>query len=215
MLKDIPYSVLKQDKRAYEIMLLRDQCDKTFTDIAKECELLVARIVQIYNKLKIEQIRLYINHIAIVLGHNDTSQLKKVYHEVYECYQNWSYACAYFEKTYKDILTEYRNGEPGMPIQFIETIPPFKPKLSKKTIARVIEMREAEKASFIIIAKELRMTQSKAKHTYEWFYHKQVLKLIKALQEKAESNEEKSAIWNYYFKGYKSSKKRYDMLTKE
>ena len=36
MLKNIPYSVLKQNGRAYEMMLLRDQHDNTFADIAKE-----------------------------------------------------------------------------------------------------------------------------------------------------------------------------------
>ena len=212
-MKDIPYSILKQDERAYEIMLLRDQHGNTFTDIAKECERSVARVVQVYNKLKIKQIRLYINHIAVVLGYSGTSQVRKIYDDACECYQDLSYAGAYLEKKYKDILTEYRDGEPGMPTQFIRSMPPFKPKLSEKTVARVVEMREAEKASFAAVAKELRMTRAKARHTYEMFYHKQVLELIRALEEKAESNEEKRAIWNYYFRGNKTAKKRYDMLT--
>lgn len=214
MLKDIPYSILKQDGRAYEIMLLRDQYNNTFTDIAKEREISVARVVQIYNKIKMKQIHLYINHIAVVLGYESTSQVRKVFNDADECYQDRTYACAYLEKKYKHILTKYRSREPGMPTQFIKSMPPFKPKLSKKTIARVVEMRDVEKASFVAIAKELRMTQAKARHTYEGFYHKQVLELIRALQEKSESNEEKMAIWNYYFRGNNSSKKRYDMLIK-
>lgn len=215
MLKEEAYRELQKDRRAYEIMLLRDQQGKTFTDIAKEYEISSAWAVQKYNRLKMKQIRLYINHIAAVLGHESTSQVENVFQNAYECYQDWTYACAYLEKRYKDILMEYRDGEPGMPTQFIKDMPPFKPKLSKKTVARVIELREAEKASFVTIAKELRMTQAKARHTYEMFYHKQVIALIKALQEKAESKEEKAAIWNYYFGRYHSSKKRYDMLTKE
>lgn len=214
MLKGTPYSVLKQDERAYKIMLLRDQYDNTFTDIAKEYGISVVRVKQIYNKTKMKQTRLYITYISIVLGHENISQIRKVYDEAYECYQDWTYACAYLEKKYKDILVEYRSGEPGMPAQFIKSIPPFKPKVSKKTIARVVEMREAEKASFIAIGKELHMTQAKARHTYERFYHKQVLELIEALQEKAESYEEKRAIWDYYFRGYKTPKKRYDELMK-
>lgn len=214
MLKAIPYSVLKRDERAYEIMLLRDQYDNTFTDISKEFEISAVRVIQLYNKLKVKQIRLYINQIAVVLGHENTSQVRKVYDDVTECYQDRRYSCAYLEKKYKDILTDYRNGEPGMPAWFVRSIPPFRLELSKKTIARVIEMREVEKVSFVKIAKELRMTQAKAKRTYEMFYHKQVLELIKALQEEADSYEEKSAIWDYYFRGNKSSKKRYDMLTK-
>ena len=215
MLKEEAYRELQKDRRAYEIMLLRDQQGKTFTDIAKEYEISSAWAVQKYNRLKMKQIRLYINHIAAVLGHESTSQVENVFRNAYECYQDQTYACAYLEKRYKDILMEYRDGEPGMPTQFIKDMPPFKPKLSKKTVARVIELREAEKASFVTIAKELRMTQAKARHTYEMFYHKQVIALIKALQEKAESKEEKAAIWNYYFGRYHSSKKRYDMLTKE
>ncbi len=213
-MKDIPYSELNQDERAYEIMLLRDQHGNTFADIAKEFEISAERVIQIYNKLKLKQIRLYINHIAVVLGYESTSQVKNVFDNAYECYQDWTYACAYLEKKYKDILIEYRDGEPGMPTQFIGNMPPFKPKLSKKIVARVIELRDVEKASFVTIAKELRMTQAKAKRTYEMFYHKQVLALIHALQEKAESKEEKAAIWDYYFRRYHSSKKRYDMLTK-
>ncbi len=213
-MKDMPYSELNQDKRAYEIMLLRDQHGNTFTDIAKEFEISPGRVIQIYKKLKLKQIRLYINHIAAVLGYESTLQVKNVFDNAYECYQDRTYACAYLEKKYKDILIEYRDGEPGMPTQFIRNMPPFKPKLSQKTVARVIELRDVEKASFVTIAKELRMTQAKAKHTYELFYHKQVLALIKALQEKAESKEEKENIWNYYFRRYHSSKKRYDMLTK-
>ena len=210
----MPYSELNQDKRAYEIMLLRDQHGNTFTDIAKEFEISPQRVIQIYNKLKIKQIRLYINHIAAVLGYESTLQVKNVFDNAYECYQDRTYACAYLEKKYEDILIEYRDGETGMPTQFIRNMSPLKPKLSKKTVARVIELRDVEKASFVTIAKELRITQAKAKHTYEMFYHKQVLALIKALQEKAESKEEKENIWNYYFRRYHSSKKRYDMLTK-
>ena len=177
----MPYSELNQDKRAYEIMLLRDQHGNTFTDIAKEFEISPQRAIQIYNKLKIKQIRLYINHIAAVLGYESTLQVKNVFDNAYECYQDRTYACAYLEKKYEDILIEYRDGEPGMPTQFIRNMPPFKPKLSKKTVARVIELRDVEKASFVTIAKELRITQAKAKHTYELFYHKQVLALIKGI----------------------------------
>lgn len=214
MLKEKPYRELQKDRRAYEMMLLRDQHGNTFTDIAKEYEISVAWAVQKYNRLKIKQTCLYINHIAAVLGDESASQVENVFRNAYECYRDWTYACAYLEKKYKDILMEYRDGEPGMPIHFIRSMPPFKPKLSKKTVARVIEMREAEKASFVTIAKELRMTQAKARHTYEMFYHKQVIALIHVLQEKEEDREKKAAIWDYYFGRYHSSKKRYDVLTK-
>lgn len=83
------------------------------------------------------------------------------------------------------------NIEPEMPMQFIKSMPPFKIKFSRKMVARVIAMREVEKASYKVIGKELHMTQEKARHTYEWFYHVQVIELIASLQEKASSCEEK------------------------
>lgn len=109
-MKDIPYSTLKQDERAYEIMLLRDQHDNTFTDIANEYSISVVRVRQIYNKTKIKQIRLYIQHISIELGHENTSQIRKIYDDAYECYQDWTYACAYLEKNIKTFWTSTESG---------------------------------------------------------------------------------------------------------
>ena len=211
MLKDIPYSKLTQDGRAYEIMLLRDQYGNTFTDLAKEYKISVSRVGQLYNRILHKKIHLYINHISVVLGHKNDGQLRKVYNDAYDCYQDWVYACAYLEKKYKDILIEYRGGEPGLPTQFINNLPPFKLKLSKKTIARVIEMRDVQKASFVTIAKELQMTQEKERITYHSFYHKKVMDIIK----KAESEEEKNALRKVYFRGNKTPKHRYDMITKD
>ena len=132
MLKDIPYSCLKQDGRAYKIMLLRNQHGNTFTDIAKECEISITRAAQIYNKQK-KQVQLYINHIAVTLGYENIVAVRNVYNAAHECYQNCTYACAYLEKEYKTILIEYRDGEPGMPAQFIKRMPPFKAKLILNT----------------------------------------------------------------------------------
>lgn len=212
MLKDIPYTELTKEARAYEIMLLRDQYDNTYNDIAREYNISGARAAQIYRRTLRKKIYLYINHISITLGYSDVLQIRNLYYAVFDCYQNHKYACAYLEKKYDDILTVYRDGEPGIPMQFINSIPPFRPKLNSKTIDCVINMREIQKASFITIAKELQITQAKAKDIYEMFYHKQVLEIIKFLQNKTESKEEKDAIWNFCMRNNKSAKKRYDML---
>lgn len=213
-MKDLPYSVLKQDERAYKIMLFREQDGCTFADISKKVEISVSRTIQIYNKLKIRQLQLYINHIAAVLGHDSTSQIREVYDSAYECYQDRVYVCAYLENEYKDILAQYRCGEPGMSKQFIRNLPPFSPQLSEKTIDRVIELRDIENASFAAISKELHITQAKSRRTYDMYYHKRVIELVKTLQGKMKSKEEKDALWNYCFGKYRSSKERYDMLVK-
>lgn len=177
---------------------------------AKEYKIPVATVTRKYYRIKILQSRLYINHISVVNGLESTSQIRKNFYKAYNCYQDLTYACAYLEKKYNKILAEYRAGEPGMPARFINDIPPLRPDPGKEIIDRIVRMREAEKASYAVIAKELLMTPAKAKSTYEWFYHRQVLALIRALEEKTEGQQEKAAIREVYFKRYKTSKKRYD-----
>ena len=62
MLKDIPYSELKQNGRAYEIMLLRDQDNCTFAHIAKKYSISGPRVMEIYRKTLIQKLHLYINN---------------------------------------------------------------------------------------------------------------------------------------------------------
>ena len=214
MLQDIAYSVLKENKRAYEILLLRDQYSNTFADIAREYGISHMWARALYSRIKTRQIRLYITRIAIALGHKSTKEISNEFSAANECYQDYSYACAYLEKKYKDILEEYRNGEPGSAESFINNLPPLK-RLGKKTISRIVEMRDAEKLTFIAIAKKLRITPEKARRTYDMFFHRQVLDYVEALQEKAESDEEKRAILYHYFRNDLSAKKRYELMISE
>lgn len=215
MLREIPYSTLKGDRRAYEILLLRDQEDRTFREIGKEHEISPIRARQIYSRIKIRQISLYIRHISIALGHENTAQVRKIFETASECYQDFPYACAYLEKEYKDILDAYRAGEPGMSERSIQKLPPLRRRLSQKMISRIVEMRETERATYAVIAEEMRITPEKARHVYDGFYHQKVLKHVKALQENAASPEEQWAIWRRYFGRYQSAKKIYEMILAE
>lgn len=215
MIRDIPYYRLKFDyERAYGFMLLREQHGFTFSYIARDYDISSERVMQMYHRVKNKQIQLYINRIAFVLGHNDKSQIQKEFDEAYKCYRSRAYACAYLEREYSDILTEYRQGEPGMPELFIKSIPPFRPKLSKKTFERIIEMKDKENASFSEIAKELNISPKKAKCTYESYYHRKTLELLKSLDATTKSEKEKKDIWEYCFNNNYSAKKRYDRLLK-
>lgn len=212
MLKDIPYSELKKDKRAYQIMLLRDQYGNTFSDIASVYEISVNRAREIYRKLKFKQVQLYTNHIAFALGHTDTVQMRQEMSLANRFYWDKVYVCAFLEKTYPDILTKYRNGEPGMPEQFLKALPPLRKRLTSKQITLIVEMRETGRVSFPKIAKALRITPEKARHSYENYYHLQVMIMVKALQANAKSEKEKIRIWEDCFRGNLSSKKRYEIL---
>ena len=216
MPKDIPYSELKKDKRAYDIMVLRDYYNNTFTNIAKDCNISSIRAMQLYSKAKRKQIQLYITHISIALGHENTAEIRQVFEIAEECYYGRLYACAYLEKEYKDILDEYRAGEPGAPELLIKNLPPLKRKLSKKTVSRIIEMRETEKATYKMIGKKFHITPEKAKRIYDLFYHQKVLEHVNALAEKAKGFHERAAIYRRYFgRGRKSSKNTYEMILKE
>ena len=98
MLKKIPYSTLKEDRRSFEIMTLRDQHGNTFADIAKDYGISSIRIRGLYNKIKKQQIHLYIIQVAAALGHKNTAFVKKEARTACECFQDNSYVCACLEK---------------------------------------------------------------------------------------------------------------------
>lgn len=76
----------------------------------------------------------------------------------------------------------------------------------------IMLLRDQHESTFTSIAKKLHITPAKARHTYENFYHKQTVALIRDLKEKSKFNERELDIFEYYFTNYKSSKKRYDAL---
>ena len=169
---DIPYSTLQEDKTGYQILLLREQQDQSFTAIASKFGVSPARVRQQYTKMKVRQVRLYIRHIAIALGHDNTAQVRNVFSEAMDCYQNYPYACGYLDKTYGDILKAYRAGEPGTPQEMLEKLPPCPVKLGEEEISRMVTMREEENASFRAIGRAFHITPEKARHTYEMVYHR-------------------------------------------
>ena len=211
MLQDIPYNVLKEDPREYAILLRRDQNGAAWKEIAQEFGLSPTRVAQIYRKMKLRQIRLYIRHVSIVQGCG-LVQVQKVYNKALEWYQSLACACAYLEKKYPNILAKYRQGEPGMPQAFAANMPPFRHRLAKGEVESIVALREEKKAPFTVIAQELRITPEKAKHAYDGYYHAQVLKIVKELEALAESEEQKRALRDAVFQSAGTPKKRYDLL---
>lgn len=201
-----------KDKRSYEIMLLRDQ-GFSFTDIAKQYDIKYGRVAYYYQRLKVKQIILYINHIAFTLGHATKKEILSVFNAAIDFYCSFTYACAYLEMKYKDILDEYRQGEPGMPEEFIKALPPFKKKVSGKVVLRIVEMRDVEKATFTKIAEELHITGEKAKQEYDGYYRSKINEYINGLPrdsiEYKKLNDAEFRVVNNNI----SSKRQYDMLT--
>ena len=210
MLTDIPYSTLAQDS-AYEIMLLRDQENAAFAEIARRTGRSAGGAAQLYNRVKVKQIRLYLNHIACWLGHETAAEVTKFYYSIYECYQDRRCACAYLEKSWQELLDRYRCGEPGMPKSFAESLPPLLPPLGEKTVARIVSLRESG-TSFQKIAQELNLTPVKAKHVYNSHYHKLVLGYLESLPAEGDGAGERRALWESYLNKNVSPKKFYDEM---
>lgn len=207
-LTDIPYSTLKENKCAYEIMLLRDQYDNFYVDIAKEFEISTNRVIQLYHKTKIKQLRLYARHLAIVNGHEDTSAFK--YMPLYDCYGDLKYVSAYLEKEYTEILKEYRAGEPGHSAEFLaELLPPIL-EVSDDMTRQVVDLRENEKKTFIEIGRVMKMTKEQARNTYQRFYHKKWLAACDTVKE----TYNKDNFRNYYNE-YRMAKKRLESLMQD
>lgn len=212
---DIPYSTLQEDKTGYQILLLREQQNQSFTAIASQLGVSPARVRQQYTKMKVRQVRLYLRHIAIALGHENTAQVRKEFSAAMDCYQNYPYACGYLDKTYGEILEAYRAGEPGTPQKILEELPPCPAKLGEEEISRMVTMREEENASFRAIGRAFHITPEKARHTYEMVYHRKVLEYVEGLQQQAKSWEERMEIWRRYLGGSMSAKRRYERLLAE
>lgn len=213
-MQEMPYSVLKKDEQSYAILLRRDQEGRSFPEIAAAFGLSASWVSQLYYRIKAQQIHLYIRRVAAVLGHPDTSQVEQAYGEALACYQHVSYACAWLEQRYADILTAYRDGEPGMPPSFVRTMPPFQTGLDKKTASRIVKMRDTANASFAEIARALYITPEKARRLYDGYYHARVLKQMRRLEakEKVKTSEQRLALWEPLLEHRLSSKRRYEML---
>lgn len=214
MIRYIPYCEMKSNQLAYDIMILRDQFRIPYTTIAKDYDITTDSAMQTYYKMKSKQIRLYINQIAFMLDHKDTSKIKKIFKDAQDCYKSNIYVCAYMEKKYADILTDYRMGEPGMPEEFLNSVPAPRAKVSKDVIKRIIKLRDEESASFKDIAEELSLSRSQAKNTYDFYYHHKTLEIINKLESNAKDETEIKYIWKYCFNNNLSAKNRYEMMLK-
>lgn len=204
------YNVLKEDPREYAILLRRDQNGAAWKEIAREFGLSPTRVAQIYRKMKLRQIRLYIRHVSIVQGCG-LVQVPKVYNKALEWYQSLACTCAYLEKKYPNILARYRQGDRHAA------------GVCRKHAALPAQagQRRGRKHRSAARGKEgpvygpcpgAALTPEKAKHAYDGYYHARVLKIVKELEALAESEEQKRALRDAVFQSAGTPKKRYDLL---
>ena len=209
-LVEIPYSEITKDERAYEMMLLRDQYNNTYADIGTEFKVSGERVRAIYEKIKLKQIRLYINHLSIVYGYGNTSYFSNIYYIADKCYLTRRNTAIYFEKEYGDVLTEYRKGEPGIPERFLEELPRLITEVNNETIGRIIYLHEVEKKKFSDIGKEFQLLPAKARDVYDSYYRCQIIAIWEIISDGNIDN----SIWNFY-PHTQNSKILYDYLKRD
>lgn len=207
MLSVQPYSSLKQPAKDYEIMLLRDVYENSFCKIAKKSEISLDKVIEIYESMIERKLRLYICHLSLVQGHSDDTFFVNLAQEAYNCYSSRPLAIAYFEKRYKNILREYRAGEPGMSPKILNDLPPLKKKWNKQTISLIVKLKEEEKKNYIQIGKQLKMTRFKAQSLYEDFYHKKCFIFFYYMDECQHEN-----VFDRYWDNHWKYKRRFEMI---
>lgn len=214
MLEAVKYEHLKKETKKYEVMLLRDLYAKSFPDIAKEYGLSLQTTIQYYYYAKIKQARLYIRHLSIVHGYDKTKFFHDMFVEAEHCYEDWQYAVAYLEKSYKTILDEYRDGEPGMPADFLAKLPPLRKKWGPKMMLKIVTLREVEKKTFIEIGRKLNITRYKAEKLYDHYYADKYYEIINELKEKL-GDIKGNEISNTYERRWHKAKKLYDWVCRD
>ena len=213
MLSDIPYKNIMDTGRKYDVWVLRDVYGNTFPDIAREYGVSVGTILSNYNKILWLKARYYVNHLSIVHGYENSAYFRKIWSNAYECYASGKYVVAYFEKEYAEILSEYRNGEPGMPVQLLQNLPPLRNEFSKHTISSVIRLRETNGMTYAAIGKRLRMTKEKAEDLYSHYYHTLYYELSDKIMEITGDKNLRDKYDDVFHVGY--AKKKYDCLVKD
>lgn len=209
MLQEIPYSKLKEKSLSYEIMLLYDQ-GNSFAALGRKFEISRDSAEQRFYTIKHKQIDYYMNHLSIV--HGDQQYFQKLYKTVFDCYKTYPYIAVYLEKTYAEILADYRQGEPGIPRDVLKALPPLKETFSGRIISRIIFMREEEKRTYKEIGQFLKLTPEKSEGLYQHYYHQKFLDLVDRI---LVTTDAPSGFSAKYYRQSPKSHLRYALLAKD
>lgn len=211
MKEPIPYNTLQKNERAYAIMRLHEGEDLGFAEIGGRYGISANYVRQIYLGLKCRQAVLYFGRIALAL-HLSEAERKALQIRVWDCYADVRCVCAYLEGAYGELLADYRAGEPGMPADFVASLPPMREALSEQEIRRIRKIREQTGKTFAEIGEIFGITAAKAKEVYRKEYRKKAAKVYAALEKRMKSEEERQALWMSYSHRYDSGKGLYEQL---
>lgn len=151
--------LMTQYNKHYQIVILRVEQGKTYREISEIFHISTSRAMQKYRLFLRRISEAYIKYITEKTEDTDFQSHIK---DVGNFYFNNLYMIAYLEKTYKDVLYDYRKGEPPI---FTIKVPKFR-KISLSMKKKVKMARDIEKKTFFKIAEELDLTKEKVERLY-------------------------------------------------
>jgi len=185
-------------ERQYRIMIMREHHNMTFPEIGRAFGFSRESARQLYAKAKLLQKRLYLHRIGEATGQSDwdmdmlSRRLRKEFGD--NCVIN-----AWLEREYKDILDEYRAGEPKSAYEVDENTPrPRKVHPNTcKTISigsyrmafteqelLILNERDQKGTSLEEIGRLTGMSESQAKYAYRTAKLVQFRRYVKIISEK-------------------------------
>ena len=205
-----PYTALTGKTDIYKVILLRDQRELTFSNIAREVGSSVQRVSSLYWNGKYRQVILYIGYLSEALD-IDILKLEELERRAYSSYRREHYVCDYFEREYKEQLEKYRHGEPGMREEFVRSIPPLTTVINE-TAVRCIVMGRERGESWQNICEKLRLTPERAQFEYDNYYRVKAEQIFQKLYPEGLDRLDNLNLWYDYFRAGGSSKRTYEIL---
>lgn len=185
--------LIEKQRKNYSIVILKNQQEKTFKEIAKQLNVSVSCVKQRHNDFLYDLYNLYIEYL-------NSKQIELECREIYKFYKTICLSIAYLEKEYKGYLDLFRNGEPPIILQSYTDIPPFRKLTKEKNLElekRILKAREQQKRTFSDIGKEYGLSKEKAKSIYDLYYYKKVVIAHKRIKE-ARNYPIKEFIYSHY-----------------
>lgn len=161
-------------ERAYWIMQQKESGGKSLAEIAQMLGITHSAVNQSYRHAKSRRSHLYLRAVCEATG-KSCDELLQLYKRLHEEYGEDNYISAYLEKEYGELLSVFREGEPGVPDVIIQKLPPLrgimvlnydrsKTELSQEEI--IVMDERGKKKSFAEIGTILGITDAKAQRIY-------------------------------------------------
>lgn len=169
---------IEANKKNYEVLKMREGKGMLFREIAERLHISVGSARERYQRIKLKQISLYVDYIEEVTGEPGwPEKIKKLLTFYYDLVQ----VAAYLESKYKEILDEFRAGEPSTTVDFL----PYR-EISREQQRclenQIVKAKDTDKKTFNKIGEAFGLTVTKTKVLYQNYYHEKIMEAVKIIQ---------------------------------